>query len=124
MTERTGTDPATAGPPASGQDVARLRDLSPQQWKSGIAAWLGWFFDGLDMHLFTLVAAPVVAMLLGPTVPEDDPAVKVKSSLIQAPDCPYCWKLNSDGATGNRFCPDVIVVIRCPWRIVSGRSLS
>ena len=22
-----------------------------QQWKSGIAAWLGWLFDGLDMHL-------------------------------------------------------------------------
>ena len=35
---------------------ARLRDLTPQQWKSGLAAWLGWTFDGLDMHLYTLVA--------------------------------------------------------------------
>lgn len=42
-----------------------LRDLSPQQWKSGIAAWLGWLFDGLDMHLYTLVALPFVAELLG-----------------------------------------------------------
>src|SRR4051794_6949013 len=39
--------------------------LSPAQWKSGIAAWLGWMFDGLDMHLYTLVAAPFVAQLLG-----------------------------------------------------------
>ena len=30
----------------------------------GIAAWLGWLFDGLDMHLYTLVAAPFVAELL------------------------------------------------------------
>ena len=39
--------------------------LSPRQWKSGIAAWLGWMFDGLDMHLYTLVATPFVASLLG-----------------------------------------------------------
>src|SRR4051794_34583619 len=45
----------------------RLRDLSPQQWKSGIAAWLGWLFDGLDMHLYVLVAAPFVAELIGVT---------------------------------------------------------
>ena len=37
----------------------------PQQWKSGIAAWLGWLFDGLDMHLYVLVATPFVAELLG-----------------------------------------------------------
>jgi MFS family permease len=30
-----------------------------------VAAWLGWTFDGLDMHLYTLVAAPFVAQLLG-----------------------------------------------------------
>src|SRR5436309_12512684 len=42
----------------------RLGDLSATQWKSGIAAWLGWLFDGLDMHLYTLVAAPFVAQLL------------------------------------------------------------
>ncbi len=42
-----------------------LRELSPSQWKSGIAAWLGWFFDGLDLHLYTLVATAFVALLLG-----------------------------------------------------------
>ena len=47
-----------------GREVTRLRDISPQQWKSGIAAWLGWLFDGLDMHLYTLVATPFVAQLL------------------------------------------------------------
>ena len=46
------------------RDAARLRDLSPAQWKSGAAAWLGWLFDGLDMHLYTLVALPFVAELL------------------------------------------------------------
>jgi hypothetical protein len=33
-------------------EITRLRDLSPLQWKSGLAAWVGWLFDGLDMHLF------------------------------------------------------------------------
>ena len=41
-----------------------LRDLTPQQRKSGLAAWLGWLFDGLDMHIFTLVAVGFVAILL------------------------------------------------------------
>lgn len=50
---------------------ARLRDLSPQQWKSGIAAWLGWTFDGLDMHLYTLVAVPFVTELLPPSAAPD-----------------------------------------------------
>jgi len=44
-----------------------LRSLSPQQWKSGIAAWLGWTFDGLDMHLYTLVATAFVAILINGT---------------------------------------------------------
>jgi MFS family permease len=65
------------------RDVSRLRDISPQQWKSGIAAWLGWLFDGLDMHLYTLVAAPFVMQLLG-AVSTSDPLVKEKSSWIQA----------------------------------------
>ena len=56
--------------------------LSPRQWKSGIAAWLGWMFDGLDMHLYTLVAAPFVALLLGGLV-TTDPAVGKYVSLIQ-----------------------------------------
>ena len=55
---------AAAASQAGGREATRLRDLSPQQWKSGIAAWLGWLFDGLDMHLYTLVATPFVAQLL------------------------------------------------------------
>ncbi len=69
------------GPP--GQDVTRLRDLSSRQWKSGVAAWLGWLFDGLDMHLYVLVAAPFVAELLG-VASEKDPLVGTYSSWIQA----------------------------------------
>src|SRR5439155_8708645 len=71
------------GPTSSGHEVTRLRDLSPQQWKSGVAAWLGWLFDGLDMHLYVLVAAPFVAELLGVTS-EKDPLVGYYSSWIQA----------------------------------------
>ena len=69
--------------PANGQEVTRLRDLSPQQWKSGIAAWLGWLFDGLDMHLYTLVATPFVAELLTWRRP-DDSGRAIYGSLIQA----------------------------------------
>jgi MFS family permease len=60
-----------------------LRELSPQQWRSGIAAWLGWLFDGLDMHLYVLVAAPFVAELIGASDTRD-PAVGWYSSWIQA----------------------------------------
>jgi MFS family permease len=69
--------------PQAGQDVERLQDLSPEQWKSGIAAWLGWLFDGLDMHLYVLVAGPFVAELLGASSPKD-PEVGYYSSWIQA----------------------------------------
>ena len=62
-------------------EVERLRDVSPQQWRSGIAAWLGWTFDGLELHLYTLVAAPFVAELL--KVDARDDAVGYYSSLIQ-----------------------------------------
>ena len=65
------------------QDAASLRDLSPQQWKSGIAAWLGWLFDGLDMHLYVLVAGPFVAELLNVTSSKD-PLVGYYGSWIQA----------------------------------------
>src|SRR5258708_33021403 len=75
----------------SRQDVASLKDLSPQQWKSGIAAWLGWLFDGLDMHLYVLVATPFVAELLGVASPKD-PAVGYYSSWIQAAFL-ICWVL-------------------------------
>jgi MFS family permease len=63
--------------------IRHLRDLSPQQWKSGIAAWLGWTFDGLDMHLYTLVAAPFVAELLRVST-TTDPSVGRHASIIQA----------------------------------------
>src|SRR6187401_2538850 len=65
-----------------GDKIVHLRDISSTQWKSGVAAWLGWFFDGLDMHLYTLVATPFVAQLLVMDVRDD--AVREKSSWIQA----------------------------------------
>ncbi len=64
-------------------EAHRLRDLSPQQWKSGVAAWLGWLFDGLDMHLYVLVAAPFVMQLVHASS-TSDLMVKEKSSWIQA----------------------------------------
>jgi MFS family permease len=76
---------AAAEPPRSpgpDHEVARLRDLSAQQWKSGVAAWLGWLFDGLDMHLYVLVAAPFVAELLGGNASAKE--VGFTSSWIQA----------------------------------------
>jgi MFS family permease len=60
-----------------------LRELTAAQWKSGIAAWLGWLFDGLDMHLYTLVAAPFVAQLLSIADPANE-LVRSRSSWIQA----------------------------------------
>lgn len=66
----------------SDTDAKHLRDLTPHQWKSGIAAWLGWMFDGLDMHLYTLVATVFVAQLM--MLPDGDPNVKEKTSFIQA----------------------------------------
>lgn len=63
--------------------TARLSSLSPTQWRSGIAAWLGWLFDGLELHLYTLVATPLVVQLLHATSAAD-PAVKEKSAYIQA----------------------------------------
>src|SRR5438093_6907541 len=69
--------------PVPVREAAHLRDLSPQQWKSGIAAWLGWLFDSLEMHLYVLVAAPFVAELLG-VASEKDPQVGYYSSWIQA----------------------------------------
>ncbi|HON09177.1 MAG TPA: MFS transporter, partial [Verrucomicrobiota bacterium] len=57
--------------------------ITSYQWRAGIAAWLGWLFDGLDMHLYTLVAAPYVMQLVGATATSDF-IVKEKSSWIQA----------------------------------------
>ncbi|MDB6121172.1 MAG: nanT 1 [Pedosphaera sp.] len=66
-----------------GKEITHVRDLSPQQWKSGIAAWLGWTFDGLELHIYTLVAAPFVAQLLQLT-DTTDPRVGRYSSIVQA----------------------------------------
>jgi MFS family permease len=63
-------------------DPQRYSDLTPQQKKSGFAAWLGWMFDGLDMHLYTLVALPFVAELM--RLPQGDTQVSEKASFIQA----------------------------------------
>ncbi len=60
-----------------------LRTLSPGQWRTGIAAWLGWTFDGLELHLYTLVATPLVVQLLDAASPADA-AVKEKTAYIQA----------------------------------------
>jgi MFS family permease len=61
---RAPTVPEESAGPSPPREVTSLRDLSSVQWRSGIAAWLGWLFDGLDMHLYTLVAAPFVAQLI------------------------------------------------------------
>ncbi len=62
-------------------EAQHLRDISSTQWRSGIAAWLGWTFDGLELHLYTLVATPFVAELLN--VDTRDDAVGYYGSLIQ-----------------------------------------
>lgn len=79
------TSPGAGASPIApaGREVTHLRDLSAQQKKSGLAAWLGWLFDGLDMHLYVLVAGPFVAELLG-AASEKDPRVGYYSSWIQA----------------------------------------
>ena len=64
-------------------EATHLREISASQWKSGVAAWLGWLFDGLEMHLYTLVATPLVVQLLS-VASAADPAVKEKSAFIQA----------------------------------------
>ena len=78
---RTPTPISAAAPPGAAA-AATWRDLTPQQGKAGLAAWLGWTFDGLDMHLYTLVAAPFVAQLLG-AASTTDPRVGRYGSIIQ-----------------------------------------
>jgi len=64
--------------------VSHVRDLSPTQRRAGLAAWLGWLFDGLDMHIYTLVATPFVAALLGHLATAEPSLIKEKASIIQA----------------------------------------
>lgn len=66
-------------PPA---EATKWSELSEHQKKSGFAAWLGWFFDGLDLHLYTLVATVFVAQLLNQ--PTAHPDVAKYGSIIQA----------------------------------------
>jgi MFS family permease len=68
--------------PAVTPEITHLRQISKEQWRSGLAAWLGWTFDGLDMHLYTLVALPFVAELLG-AASTTDKDVGRYSSIIQ-----------------------------------------
>lgn len=79
------TDYPSAAPsadPCPPLEPVSLGQLSRHQWRAGIAAWLGWTFDGLDMHLYTLVAAPFVAELLG-GLRTTDTEVGRYSSIIQ-----------------------------------------
>jgi MFS family permease len=75
-------NPAAATFNDSPPQVERLSDLTGKQWKSGIAAWLGWLFDGMEIHLYALVAAPFVAHLM--SMPQSAPDVKEKMAWIQA----------------------------------------
>ena len=61
-------------------EATKLSELTEQQKKSGLAAWLGWFFDGLDLHLYTLVATVFVAQLLGTET--TDPSVRKYGAFI------------------------------------------
>ncbi len=71
--------------PTSPPEITKLSELTPHQRRSGIAAWLGWLFDGLDMHIYTLVATPFVAALLMQDGLMPEPKdVDTKASIIQA----------------------------------------
>jgi MFS family permease len=74
---------ATVAASSTPMKAAHWREISRRQWRSGLAAWLGWLFDGLDMHLYTLVALPLVMELVH-AASQSDPAVQEKSAYIQA----------------------------------------
>jgi len=69
--DMTNTSAPAAIPLAPSAEITSLRQISREQWRSGAAAWLGWTFDGLDMHLYVLVATPFVAELLRVASPRD-----------------------------------------------------
>ena len=50
-------------------------------------------------------------------------AVCGSSSLTQAPDCPCCWNLKMERATGKALCPEVMPVMRWPMRTLPGSSV-
>ena len=74
--------PSVSASDQVGSPPVKEKALTAQQWRSGAAAWLGWTFDGLDMHLYTLVAAPFVAQLIG-AASTTDPLVGRYGSIIQ-----------------------------------------
>lgn len=83
MSDRSSPAAPVPTAPSPPREATRLGELSSQQWKSGLAAWLGWLFDGLELHLYTLVATPLVVQLLqAPNAA--DPQVKEKTAYIQA----------------------------------------
>ncbi|HLJ58002.1 MAG TPA: MFS transporter [Chthonomonadaceae bacterium] len=53
-----------ATPTPGAGDRFSLRGLTRSQWNCGIAAWLGWLFDGMDGTLYTLAAPVFVGQLL------------------------------------------------------------
>jgi MFS family permease len=85
-------------------EATSLGDLTPAQWKSGLAAWLGWLFDGLDLQLYMLVATPFVGQLLGISDPGTSKEVKYYSSWIQAAFL-FGWALGGGffGRIGDRL---------------------
>src|SRR5215475_10651810 len=91
----------SAAPPVETQ--AATSRITADQWRSGVAAWLGWTFDGLDMHLYTLVAAPFVAQLIA-AKSTTDPAVGKYGSIIQAAFL-FGWALGGGffGRIGDRL---------------------
>ena len=91
-------------------EATRLSELSSHQRKSGFAAWLGWFFDGLDLHLYTLVATVFVAELL--VTKESDPDVALYGSVIQAAFL-IGWALGGAffGIIGDRLCRSRTLVL-------------
>jgi len=55
--------------------------LTRPQLKSGVAAWLGWMFDGAEMGVFTLIGRAAVMDLLQT---DDDGTVRVWMAVIVA----------------------------------------
>lgn len=76
------SSPAFVAPAGKKAEATRLSEITPYQWKSGIAAWLGWLFDGLELHIYTLIAGPLMLTLMSAT--SATPEVNEKKAYIQA----------------------------------------
>ena len=86
----------------SSSHIVRLSDLSPDQRRGGLAAWLGWLFDGLDSTVYVLVALPLVTSLM----PSGTPSMDIQHNIayIQAAFL-VGWALGGAffGRVGDRF---------------------